>query len=565
MAMTAEMVRRPRPAALVHPSLLGRIYGLGSVFGKTLRDSRWSMVIVAGVLGIMIVAGGGTMATTYGTLETRAELAFMTRTLPPTLVGLYGDPVRVDTLGGFISWHYGAYFALLAGLWSILALASTLAGEARRGSLEFAAVTPRSRRVLALQKLAAHVVAVSVVVAVLAVLAWATGAIFGRFEGDPIALDAAFAFAAGVGLKALVAGSIAFAIAPFLGRGAAAGIAGAVMLAAYLLNSYRTVVPAFDGPANLAWFAWTRGHVPLAGRYDWLSLGLVALVAVMLLAAGVEGFARRDVGVTVRLRTPRMPRSLRGLRRPMLRAFGEVLPTATWWGLGLGSYGFVMAMSSTSFADALRASPGVLEAFRNIVPGMDLTTSAGFLQFVFIDMGLALVGLAAATLVAGWASDETSGRFELLLTTPLTRVRWALESGVGAWLGIAVAVALVAVWLGIGVAATGDDPVAPVVGLVAVALYGAAMAGIGFAVGGLTRPSFAAPAVVAVTIGTFLVQLLAPALRLPDWVRQLALSDHMGRPLVGSWDPAGLAACVVLAIGGLLLGAWGLHRRDVEG
>ena len=73
------------------------------------------------------------MASTYGTIETRQELALLSGTLPPVLRGLYGDPINVDTLGGFISWHYGAYFALLAGLWSILALSSTLAGEARRG------------------------------------------------------------------------------------------------------------------------------------------------------------------------------------------------------------------------------------------------------------------------------------------------------------------------------------------------------------------------------------------------------------------------------------------------
>jgi hypothetical protein len=87
------------------------------------------------------------------------------------------------------------------------------------------------------------------------VLTLGTSAVLGRFEGDRIAVDAALAFAVGVGLKALIAGSIAFAIAPFLGRGAAAGIAAAVMLAGYLRNSYRTVVNAFDLPASLAWFA----------------------------------------------------------------------------------------------------------------------------------------------------------------------------------------------------------------------------------------------------------------------------------------------------------------------
>jgi ABC-2 type transport system permease protein len=229
----------------------------------------------------------------------------------------------------------------------------------------------------------------------------------------------------------------------------------------------------------------------------------------------------------------------------------------------MGLLGFVMAASTTGFVEELRRSPGLMEAVQSLVPGIDMTTSAGFLQMVFIDMGLVLVGLAAATFVAAWASDETSGRLELLLTTPLARARWAISSGLGAWLAMTVTVVLVAVALALGVASTGDDPVPPVVGMLALALYGAAMAGIGIAVGGLTRPSFAAPAVVAVAIGTLLLQVLAPALRLPDWMKQLALSDHMGHPLVGSWDPAGIVACVVLAVGGLVAGAWGVHRRDV--
>jgi hypothetical protein len=51
------------------------------------------------------------------------------------------------------------------------------------------------------------------------------------------------------------------------------------------------------------------------------------------------------------------------------------------------------------------------------------------------------------------------------------------------------------------------------------------MAGVGLAVGGLTRSSLAAPAVVVVGIGTFLLDFLAQALA-DDWVRQLALSAH---------------------------------------
>ncbi len=560
--MTAEIARRPAAAVSVHPSLVRRVYGFGSVFGKTLRDSRWSILVAAGVLGVIILAGGATMAGSYGTPETRRELADMAATLPPVMTGFYGNPVRVDTLGGFISWHYGAYFALLAGMWSILALSATLALEAKRGSLEFAAVTPMSRRKLALEKLAGHLAAVAIAMTVIGALAWATGAFFGKFPEDSIAPDAALGFALGLGLKALIAGSIAFAIAPILGR-AAAGLAGALMVAGYLLNSYRTAVPAFEGPSNLLWFAWTRDFLPLAGNWDWPGLGLVALITVVLLAVGIELFARRDIGVTVGIRTPRMPRILLGVGGPLGRAAGELLPNATWWGIGLGLLAFVMSASSQAFVDELNRSPGLTDAVRNLVPGIDMTTSAGFLQMVFIDLGLALVGLAAATFVAGWASDETSGRFELLLTTPLSRARWAIASGLGSWVATVYAIAIVAVAMIVGVASTGEDPWGPAIGMLALIAYGGAMAGIGFAVGGLTRPAYAAPTVVAFSIGTVLLQVLAPALRMPDWVKQLALSDHMGHPLVGSWDPAGLAACAVLAVGGLLVGAWGLRRRDV--
>lgn len=563
--VAAEIGRRPLPVGAPHLPFWHRLVGLGSVFGKTVRDSRFGVIAIAALLGGIVVAGGAAMASTYGTLETRRELAMLSATLPPILRGLYGDPVNVDTLGGFISWHYGAYFALLAGLWSILALSSTLAGEARRGSLEFALVTPLSRRVIALEKVAGHVAALTVAMAVVALATWASGAGFATMPGDEIPPEAAIAFAVGLGAKGLIAGSVAFALASFLGRGAAAGLAGAIMLAGYVLNSYRALVPAFDLPAGLTWFAWTRDHVPLAGRTDWIAIGLVLGIAIVLLAIGAEAFARRDVGVANAVRTPGFPRALLGVRGPVSRSFGDLLPNALAWGIGLGLYGLVMAISSKPFSEELTKVPGLLEVIENFLPGVDLTTTAGFLQMAFVAFGLVLAGLAAATFVAGRSSDETSGRLELLLTTPLTRLRWATASGIGVWCAVAVAIGILAIAIGAGAALAGSEAVQPLVGTAALALYGMAMAGVGLAVGGLTRPSFAAPAVVAVSIGTFLVDLLGQALKLPDWFRQLALSAHMGEPMIGRWDPAGIGASLVLAVGGLLVGAWGMRRRDVMG
>jgi len=233
------------------------------------------------------------------------------------------------------------------------------------------------------------------------------------------------------------------------------------------------------------------------------------------------------------------------------------------WGLGLAVYGCVMAASSISFADELKGTPDLQKMLHTVFPSYDVASAGGFLQLMFIGIGLLIAGLAAATLTSGWASDETDGRLELLLATPMARARWAAASGIGLFGAIAVMTAISMVGIGLGVAVAGGDVATTVGGTTAIAFYAAAAAGVGFAVGGLFRTSIAGEIVALAVIATALIDLLVPPLNLPDWVHQLALSAHMGQTMVGRWDPAGIAACVVLAAGGLLIGAWGMQRRDV--
>jgi ABC-2 type transport system permease protein len=279
--------------------------------------------------------------------------------------------------------------------------------------------------------------------------------------------------------------------------------------------------------------------------------------------AGAEVFARRDVAATTRLPIPGLPAPLLGTHGPFSRSLGDLLPASVAWGLGLGVYGLVMAATSGAVTVLFKESPAVLEAMSGYLPGLDLATAAGFLQLAFVDLGFVLMGLVAVTLVAGRSADETSGRLELQLTTPLSRALWASASGLAVFAAILVVTAVLAVAIGVGVALAGDDPLAPAAGTFVLAAYAAALAGIGLAAGGLFRASLAAPLVLVLTIGTFLVDLLAPALRLPDWVANLALTSHMGQPMVGEWSVPGIAACLALAAGGLVLGAWGMGRRDV--
>ncbi len=555
---TATTHRTPVPA-------VSRVFGLGSIFAKTLRDSRRATVIVGGAIGLLTVVVAAGIISQFATPAARTEIRGIVDAVPPILRGLAGKPVNVETLGGYLQYKYGGFFPLVTGLWSILALSGTLAGESSRGSLDIVASAPISRRRIAIEKVLGHLLMMATAMALTGGATAVAGSAFASLPGDAISAGAAFSYAAWLGLMALIAGSVAFALAPFVGRGGAAGIAGALMLGGFLLNGYQSAIPELAPFASLSWFSWTQNHIPLAGSYDWTSLAIVALVTLALLAVGIEAFVRRDLGATTAIPGPRLPRALLGLGGPVRRASSERLPTALGWGIGLGLFGLVIASSGGSFIDQIAKSPDFMSAMTRLFPGTDIATIGGFLELVFIEFGLVLVGLAAAALVGGWASDERSGRLELLLAAPVARPRWPTSGAVGVLAAIAIIVVLTAVGIGIGTLGAGGEVATPVIGTAAIGLYAAAMSGVGIAAGGLIGPGLAAPTVAGLTVVTWLIDLVGGDLGLPDWIHQLALSTHMGQPMLGTWDPVGVAACAVLALGGAALGAWGFARRDLRG
>ena len=550
----------PRPASIAR-----RIYGFGSVFGKTLRDSRRAILLVGGVLALLLVAVSAAIVAEFSTPASRQELETIVAAVPPILQGMAGPVVNVGTLGGYLSYKYGTFFPLIASLWSILALSGTLAGEARRGSLEFVVAAPMSRRRVALEKLAGHLTAMVIAVA-LVFLALVVVGRMGTLPGDEISTTSAAGYALWLGGISLAAGGLAFAAAQFVGRGSAIGISGAVMFAGFILNGYRNAIPELRPFADLTWWGWSAHHVPLAGEFDWPSVLLIAVVATVFLVLGVEAFVRRDIGESTAIPSPSLPRALVGLRGPEDRTFGALLPTALAWGLGIGIFGLMIAGSGRAFIDQLSNSPAFMQLLSQIFPNVQFASIGGFMQLLFIEFGLILAGLAAATLVAGWASDETSGRLEFLLATPLSRRRWVTGGGMGILGAVVVIVVLSAIGIAIGALMAGDTDIAtPLAGTLVLGLFAIGMGGIGVAIAGVFGSRSAGPAVAVLVIVTWFLDILVPALDLPDAVHELALTAHYGQPMLGQWDPVGIVASLLLGVVGVVIGAWGFHRRDLRG
>src|ERR1700741_5262177 len=145
---TSLRLRRTRTA-----DARGVVHYARSVIGKTLRDSRRTTIIVSVLLFLLLLSVTAAVANEFDPPAKRKGLADLVAGLPPILQGLAGKPVNVETMGGYVQYKYGTFFPIVLSLWSILALSSTLASEAKRGSLGFIAAAPISRRRIVLEKL----------------------------------------------------------------------------------------------------------------------------------------------------------------------------------------------------------------------------------------------------------------------------------------------------------------------------------------------------------------------------------------------------------------------------
>lgn len=284
-------VRRPRQRrAVSSASPL-----LRTVTGKTVWDRRSSLGWWIGGMA----AFTSLLLAVYPSIADLGGEAFrqLLEAYPRALLALFGitDPEALLTGPGFVSSRIHGSIGLAAIL--VLAISSgagTLAGEEARGTLDLVATTPVRRRRLVLGKSAGlALVLIAVVVGGVAVPLGA---------GAPLVdlgLDTEGLLAGNLGLLliAFLHGALALAVGAATGRrGLAAGTAVAAALAAHLLNGFGSFVSALEPLRPWSPFYWYAGPShPLARSLGWHHGALLA-VAVVLVAAAVPLFERRDLG-----------------------------------------------------------------------------------------------------------------------------------------------------------------------------------------------------------------------------------------------------------------------------
>ncbi len=262
---------------------------LRSVFTKTIRDLRWPTFWVAVGMGAMT----GYFAVLFPTYRKIIDLEAILAKMGPAAQLMGAQAGDASSLIGFL--HIELFSMILPA--ALIAFAAGMAsgfiaGEESRGTIDVLLSYPVPRWRLVIEKSIAVVIGCLVAAVVTWVFAVGGAAISSsELPGDRLASALVMLV-----LLSLAFGAIALAISAATGsRGAAIGIAVALMVAMYLVDALANIVDGLKVLRPLSLFKYYMGHDPLRNGLDLGDMAVLAVVTAVFLVAALVAFDRRDL------------------------------------------------------------------------------------------------------------------------------------------------------------------------------------------------------------------------------------------------------------------------------
>lgn len=401
-------------------------------------------------------------------------------------------------------------------------------------------------------------VVVNVVVAVLSAAAM-TGV-----SGGALDLANAFVMTAASGLSAMVFGAVAVVGCQLVGSARAAiGIGLAVFAAAFVIRAVGDIQQ--QGGSGLSWLspiAWAQQTRTFVDLRWWPMMLPVAAIGLLLWLAAVLA-SRRDFGSGMIASRAGRADANGWLRGPLALAWWQQRMTLAWCCVGLGlmwfASGTLMPQIDTMIGSVAASNPVAQQVF-----GADPSAlSTAFLGIMILYAALCCAAYAI-TMTARAKAEESAGRTELALATPVSRSRWLGAQLLVASGGTAVllAVSVYALWAGTVAVGWHQHTISDYTAVIlthapALAVYV-----------GLTAVLYAwAPRLVGLgwllLAYSFVVGMFGGLFDLPDWAYRISPFDWLPTPLVESPSVVGVAGLWVVVAGLLAAAFAGIRRRDL--
>jgi ABC-2 type transport system permease protein len=526
---------------------LATLSGTFTMVRFNLRRDRIRIVVWALALVALTVGTVGQVRDLY---PTRADLAAYAATVSDNaaVIAFSGPTYALDTLGGRVAFEMSGQVALAIGLMALLAMSRHTRAEEESGRAELLRSTALGRHAA----LAAALIVVAGTSALIGALITVTLLAYDLPVAGSIALGTALA---SVGV---VFAAVAAVTAQVSERSrAASGLALAVLGAAFVARIIGDV-----GSGTASWLSpigWAQGMRAFAGERWWpllLALGsTVGFVAVAVVLAN-----HRDLGAGLVQSRPGPANASPALGRPVGFAWRLQRGTIAAWSIGVLLFGAAMGSVANSADELIGDNPDM----RDYLAAAGVTNLVdAFLATILLVLALTAGGFAVQS-AARLRTEETAGRAESVLATPLPRWRWAGANLTVTLVGTTIVLA--SAGLGVGAAhamQAGDAGQIPRLAAAALAYLPAVMVLVGVTVllfGFFPRATAAgwAAVVVAVVVGIF-----GSVLQLPDWVTALSPLDHVSSVPAVAISLVPLVALASIALAATVVGVIGFRLRDV--
>lgn len=525
--------------------------GTTTIIRLILRRDRVRLPLWMGGFGLFVVYIGAALPQLA---PDEADLAGVTSLLTQPVGRMFTGPafgMDAPTYERFFAAGYAPYLFILAALMSIMLVTRHTRAEEQSGRAELvrAGVTGRHTALTA-----------TLIVAVLANLAAAV-VVTGLSVGFGYALPGSLLVGLATALTGLVfAGVTAVTVQLSEFSRSAAGMAGAVLGVAFVLRALGDMVAV--GGSALSWaspLGWATQTAPFV-HDRWAPLLLLAGAAVATIAIAFTLQRRRDFGASLVRPRPGAARAHPALGHPLGLATRLQRGGFLGWGIAILALGIVDGLFTQAMADAGEDMPEQLSA----VFGSEQLVQ-GYIGFLgaFVAM---LVAAYAVFAMQTLRAEESSGRTDAVLATPVSRVGWLGAHVVVVASGAALVTLVTGLATATAVAAvTGnsdlltDTFVAHLVVLPApMVVIGICAALYGLLPRAMTVVGWLLVAVIAV------VDLFAELLDLPEWFRMLSPLWHLSTVPVEDFELVPFLLLLLATAVLVGLGLIGFRRRQVD-
>ncbi|MGO4103635.1 ABC transporter permease [Leifsonia sp. YAF41] len=540
----------------------GTFHTLRVLLLQRIRRDRIQLIIWILGIGLLGLFSANSVEQTYGDETGRLGIIRLAVANPAILM-LRGLP-QGTSLDAFVFFEIFTFLALLAGFMSTFLAVRHTRAEEETGRAELIASTPAARTLPTVATLIHGVLANLVLGLVIAL-----GFIAGGLDATGSLVTGAAVAAAGISFLGVGLLAAQFMITSRGANAVAAGLVGAAYIVRGLGDALGTA--SADGlTVTAAWPSWISpiGWGEHTGAYTQndltpllLNLGLAAIcvAAVFLLQASRDSGASLLPGRAGRITArPALSTSL-GL------AWRLQWPTLVGWCVGGAIFGLLAGILTKLIEQAAANDTTLQQILQKLVPGGQESSAQILITTMFSLAGI-LAAACATQVVIRMRQEEALGTAELVLSSPVSRVRWLVDYLVLGTVSIVLVLLVSAIVGALGIAASdnsgasaGDMFAAAAAQLPAALIYLGVLALVFVLLPGLTIALGWTLVGIGVMFGVF-----GGLIGLPDWMRNISPFTHTPVPTQGAIDWSGGITMLVISIAAALVAVFLMRRRELQ-